>query len=72
MGREGKGRTVLDADYCDGECHHGEHAIVVWMDLVRDVAVDEDVTWTRGRHDAFWHAGVRASEPEDLYAYIYR
>jgi hypothetical protein len=57
---------VFDADYCDGICEHGEHAVVVRMDLVRDVAVDEDVAWTRGSHDAFWDARVRASEPEDL------
>lgn len=42
----GRGRTVFDADYRDGIGDHGEHAIVVWMDLVRNVAVNEDITWT--------------------------
>lgn len=57
---------MFDADYRDGICDHGEHAVVVRVDLVRDVAVDEDVAWARGSHDAFWDARVRASEPEDL------
>ena len=39
------GRTVFDADYTDGICEHGEHAVVVRMDLVRDVAMDEDFAW---------------------------
>ena len=62
----GRRRTVFDADYCDGICDHGEHAVVVRVDLVRDVAVDEDVAWPRSSHDAFWDTRVRASEPEDL------
>jgi hypothetical protein len=64
--QRGRGRTVFDADYCDGICDHGEHAVVIRVDLVRDVAVDEDVAWPRSSHDAFWDARVRASEPEDL------
>jgi hypothetical protein len=39
-------RTVFDADYRDGICDHGEYAIVVRMNLVRDVAVNEDIAWT--------------------------
>jgi hypothetical protein len=57
---------VFDADCRDGKCNHGEYAIVVWMDLVRNVAVNEDITWTRGSYDTFRDARVRASEPEDL------
>jgi hypothetical protein len=60
------GRTVFDAGYCDGKCDHGEHTVVVRMDLIRDVAVNEDIAWTRGSYDAFWDARVRAPEPEDL------
>jgi hypothetical protein len=60
------GRTVFDAGCCDGKCDHGEHAVIVRMDLVRDVAVNEDIAWTRGSYDAFRDARVRASEPEDL------
>jgi hypothetical protein len=59
-------RTVFDADYRDSIRDHGEYAIVVWMHLVRDVAVNEDITWTRCSYDTFWDARVRASEPEDL------
>lgn len=59
-------RTVFDAGYRDGKCEHGEYTIVVWMDLVRNVAVNEDIARTRGSYDAFWDARVRASEPEDL------
>jgi hypothetical protein len=62
-------RTVFDADYRDGICEHGEHAVVVRVDLVRDVAVNEEVAWARGGHDALWDARVRASEPEDLPVY---
>jgi hypothetical protein len=36
---------VFDADYPDGICEHREHAVVVRMDLVRDVAMNEDITW---------------------------
>lgn len=60
------GRTVFDADYRDGICDHGEYAIVVWMDLVGNVAVNEDIAWTRGSYDTFWDTRVGASEPEDL------
>ena len=61
-----EGRTVFDADYPDGICEHGEHAVVVRMDLVCDVAMDEDFAWARRSYDAFRDARVRASEPEDL------
>ena len=57
---------MFDADCRDGICDHGEDGVVVRMDLVRDVAVDEDLAWTRGTYDAFGDARVRASEPEDL------
>ena len=59
-------RTVFDANFCDGICDHGEYVIVVWVDLVRNVAVNEDIAWTRSSYDTFWDARVRASEPEDL------
>lgn len=36
------------------------------MDLVRNVAVNEDIARTGGRYDTFWDARVGASEPEDL------
>jgi hypothetical protein len=61
-----RGRTVFDADYPDGICDHGEYVIVVWMDLIRNVAVNEDIAWTRGSYDTFWDTRVGASEPEDL------
>jgi hypothetical protein len=38
---------VFDAGCCDGICDHGEHAVVVRMDLVHDVVVNEDIAWTR-------------------------
>lgn len=61
-----RGRTVFDADYPNGICDHGEYVIVVWMDLIRNVAVNEDIAWTRGSYDTFWDTRVGASEPEDL------
>jgi hypothetical protein len=47
---------VFDADNRDGKCDHGEHAIIVRVNLVRNVAVNEDVAWSRGSNDTFWDA----------------
>lgn len=59
-------RTVFDLDFRDGKCEDGEYTIVIWMDLVRNVTVNEDIARTRGSYDTFWDARVGASDPEDL------
>ncbi len=47
---------MFDADGRDGKCDRGEHAIIVRMNLVRNVAVNEDVAWSRSSYDTFWDA----------------
>jgi len=49
---------VFYANDVDGERERGKRAVVVWTELVCDVAVYEEVTWTSVRDDRLWNARV--------------
>lgn len=59
-------RTVLDGEVVNGVREDGESGVVVGVELVCDVAVDEDVAGLACEDDALGDAGVGAAYPEDL------
>ena len=55
---------VADFENIDGVLEDGEHIEIVFLDDVRDVAVDEDLTWRKPGDLVGRNPGVRASDPE--------